>query len=51
LIRQILPCYHRAAAEVWGKLPLKRARQLVAELVNVSVNAERIAAGVSTRPK
>jgi DNA-binding MarR family transcriptional regulator len=48
LIRQIQPHYHKAAAEVWGGLPLKRANQLVAELIAVSANAECIAERVST---
>ena len=49
LIRQIEPHYHKAAAEVWGGLPLKRANQLVAELVTVSANAEGIAEMISTK--
>jgi DNA-binding MarR family transcriptional regulator len=50
LIRQIQPYYHRAADEVWSDLPLKRANQLVAELVAVSANAERIAGELSSNP-
>ena len=49
LIRQIQPHYHKAAEEVWGGLPLKRAKQLVAELVVVSANAERIAGEFPTK--
>ena len=49
LIRQIEPHYHQAATEVWGDLPLKRANQLVAELVTVSANAEGIAEKISTK--
>jgi DNA-binding MarR family transcriptional regulator len=50
LIRQIEPHYHKAAAGVWGGLPVKRANQLLSELVMVSINAERIAGEISTKP-
>lgn len=50
LIRQIQPHYHQTAAGVWGDLPLKRAKQLVAELVVVSANAERIAGKLVGKP-
>jgi len=50
LIREIEPYYHQTADKVWGKLSLKRANQLVGELVAVSANAERIAAELSTKP-
>jgi len=49
LIRRIQPHYHKAAAKVWGDLSLKRANQLVAELVVVSAHAERIAGKASNR--
>lgn len=39
-VRSVLPHYHRAAAQVWGDLPEKRARQIVADLDQVSRNAE-----------
>ncbi len=39
-VRSVLPHYHRAAAQVWGDLPEKRARQIVADLGQVSRNAE-----------
>ena len=43
LLMEILPVYYRAAEEVWGNLPLKRANELVAELTAVCANAERAA--------
>ena len=49
LIRQIQPHYHKAAEEVWSSLPLKRANQLITELMTVSTNAERIAADGPTK--
>ncbi len=48
LVRAILPHFYHAAEEVWGDLPVKRARQLVAELSGVCAQAERFAA---TKPK
>lgn len=45
-IREILPVYYRAAEEVWGTLPIKRAQQLVTELAAVCANAERAAAAI-----
>lgn len=40
LVRTVLPHYHRAAAQTWGDLPEKRVRQIVADLGQVSRNAE-----------
>ena len=40
LVRRILPHYHRAAVEVWGDLPEKRVRQIVADLGQVGRNTE-----------
>jgi|SRR6185369_14634278 MarR family 2-MHQ and catechol resistance regulon transcriptional repressor len=48
LMRTVLPQYHRAADQVWGRLPIKRAEQLVAELEEVVRNAERIAKSLNT---
>lgn len=51
LLKEILPVYYRAAEEVWGTLPLKRANELVAELTAVCANAERAASAISrSRP-
>ncbi len=50
LLREIEPLYHQAADKVWGKLSLKRADQLVQELIAVSANAERIAGDISKTP-
>ena len=50
LVREILPHYHRAAEEVWGKVSARRAQQLVAELELVSANAEAIAARAARKP-
>ncbi len=44
LMRQILPHYHRAAEDVWGDVPAARANQIVAELAELSRNAETVAA-------
>ena len=43
LMREILPHYHGAAERVWGRLPVKRAQQLVAELEEVARRAESLA--------
>ena len=43
LMRAVLPQYHRAADQVWGRLPIKQAEQLVAELEEVVRNAQRMA--------
>lgn len=40
LVRKILPHYHRAAAQVWGDLPERRVRQIVADLGQVGRNTE-----------
>lgn len=45
LVQKILPRYYRAAEEVWGSLPLRRANQLVAEMDRLCANAERRIAG------
>ena len=50
LIRQIEPHYRKAAAGVWGDVPVRRVNQLLSELVTVSANAERIAGEISTKP-
>ena len=43
LLAEILPHYHAAAEQVWGKLPAARAAQLLSELAAISENATRIA--------
>src|ERR1051326_8579747 len=43
LLRQVLPRYHQAAEEVWGKIPSRRILSFIAELQELTVNAERIA--------
>lgn len=43
LLAEILPHYHAAAEQVWGKIPTARAEKLVAELAAISENATRIA--------
>ena len=42
LLREILPRYYEGAVQVWGKLPAKRAAELIADLQQVAQNAERI---------
>jgi DNA-binding MarR family transcriptional regulator len=42
LVRTILPHYYEAAEKVWGGLPVRRADRLVADLEQVSLNAESI---------
>ncbi len=49
LLEQVLPEYYAAAEQVWGALPVKRAEQLVRELGDVAVNAERMAAQAKER--
>ncbi|MBI5387629.1 MAG: MarR family transcriptional regulator [Verrucomicrobia bacterium] len=44
LVLEILPHYYRAAEEVWGGLPVKRANALVAGLTRICGQAERIVA-------
>jgi DNA-binding MarR family transcriptional regulator len=44
LMQEILPHYYRVAEEVWGPFPARRAKQMVADLEQVSANAERMAA-------
>jgi DNA-binding MarR family transcriptional regulator len=48
LWKAILPHYYRTAEQVWGAIPAARARQLVAELGELSGNAERV---VQINPK
>lgn len=43
LLDEILPHYHAAAEQVWGKIPAARADKLVSELATISENATRIA--------
>ena len=50
LVDSILPHFYTAAEEVWGRFPVKRARQLVAELSRVGENAERMAAALTEQP-
>lgn len=47
LVREILPQYYAAAEQIWGRLPLRRTSQLVAELAQLSANAETLAQTVS----
>jgi MarR family 2-MHQ and catechol resistance regulon transcriptional repressor len=44
LMDQILPHYYRAGEEAWGRFPAEQAQRLVADLQQVSRNAERMAA-------
>ena len=43
LMQELLPHYYRVAEEVWGQFPARRANQLVADLEEVSANAEHMA--------
>ncbi len=43
LLAELLPHYHAAAEQVWGKLPAARAEKLVSELAVIAENATRIA--------
>ena len=45
VLRDILPLYYEDAARVWGRLPARRAAELIADLQRVANNAQRIAAG------
>jgi DNA-binding MarR family transcriptional regulator len=44
LLRDILPRYYQEAAQVWDRLPARRAGELIALLQRVAQNAQRIAA-------
>jgi DNA-binding MarR family transcriptional regulator len=50
LMRDILPYYYQAAEAVWGRLPIRRAHQLVTELSDVCANAERAAHEIQQLP-
>ena len=43
LLAELLPHYHAAAEQVWGKIPAARADKLVSELAAISESATRIA--------
>ena len=43
LLAELLPHYHAAAEQVWGKIPAARADKLVSELAAISENATRAA--------
>jgi DNA-binding MarR family transcriptional regulator len=45
LVRDILPLYYKEAAQVWERLPARRAAELIADLQQVAQNAQRIASG------
>ena len=47
LLRHILPRYYRDAARVWGRLPARRAAELIADLQQVARNSQRIAVEAS----
>ncbi len=44
LLREILPRYYQGAAQVWDRLPARRAAELIADLQQAAENAEQIAA-------
>jgi len=44
LLREILPRYYEEAARAWDQLPAKRAKELIADLQQVALNVEKIAA-------
>jgi DNA-binding MarR family transcriptional regulator len=48
LIQSVLPYYYRAAEEIWGKLTIGRAREILADLQLVCTNTERIAKQLKT---
>ncbi len=43
VLREILPQYYQEAARVWGRLPARRATELIAVLQQLARNAEAIA--------
>ncbi|MCD6050090.1 MAG: MarR family transcriptional regulator [Verrucomicrobia bacterium] len=43
LLQEILPVYYQAAEEVWSPMSAKRAKELVAELDAIKIQAEVIA--------
>ena len=44
LLRDILPRYYEEAAQVWERLPARRAAELIADLQQVAQNAQHIVA-------
>ena len=46
LLRDILPRYYKAAAQVWDRRSARRAAELIADLQQVAHNAQRIAASL-----
>jgi MarR family 2-MHQ and catechol resistance regulon transcriptional repressor len=44
MLSDIMPRYYKDAAQVWGKLPARRAAELIADLQQVAQNAQHIAA-------
>lgn len=46
LLRDIMPKYYQEAAQVWGRVPARRAAELITVLQQVAQNAQRIAAGL-----
>lgn len=47
LLAELHPVYFRAAEEVWGKVPVSHARQVVRDLAVVSENAAKVAKRIS----
>ena len=46
LLQDIMPKYLKEAAQVWERVPARRAAELITDLQQVAQNAERIAAGL-----
>ena len=51
LLESILPHYYKAAEEVWGELSISRTKELLTDLNQICVNAERIASSDESRLK
>lgn len=50
LLERIFPHYYRAAEGVWGRFPADRADRLLAELKQVSENADRVVSETVQHP-
>ena len=49
LMAQVLPSYYAAAEAVWGRVPVKRAQQLVDDLSELTANAKEVASNEGSK--
>jgi DNA-binding MarR family transcriptional regulator len=48
LLEEVLPCYYKAAEEVWNGIPVGRVRSMLLELQRLSDNARSISSSPKT---